>query len=151
VTFADEIDRHESRCRQHLLQLRALALCSDYAALSYEVAAEVRDATNAILAEAEVMSRAAIRAGGERDSQAETFVWVRITRLAAAADRAVGAAHSRDISLLRAYLRHFDALTSAIWEVERAAYGQHPVPGQLLDEVQAVEPGKAARPRETVR
>ena len=72
------------------------------------------------------MGRAAITAAGERDPQAETFVWVRITRLATAADRAVGAAHSRDMSQLRADLHHFDALTSAIWAVERAAYGQHP-------------------------
>ena len=71
------------------------------------------------------MGRTAITAAGERDPQAETFVWVRITRLAAAADRAVGAAHSRDMSQLRADLHHFDALTSAIWAVERAAYGQH--------------------------
>jgi len=126
VALAEQIDNHESRCRQHLLRLRMLARTPDDAALSREVAVEVRDATNAIIAEAEAMSRTAITAAGERDPQAETFVWVRITRLATAADRAVGAAHSRDMSQLRADLHHFDALTSAIWAVERAAYGQHP-------------------------
>lgn len=127
MALAEQIDNHESRCRQHLVRLRMLARTPDDAALSREVAVEVRDATNAIIAEAEAMSRGAIRAAGVRDPQVETFVWVRITRLAAAADRAVGAARSRDIAGLRTYLRHFDALTSAIWAVERATYGQHPV------------------------
>jgi hypothetical protein len=128
MTFADEIDIHRSRCRQHLLRLRVLARGPEDVVPYREVTAEIRDVTNAIIAEAEAMSRAAIRAAGVRDPQAETFVWVRITRLAAAADRAVGAARSRDISGLRDYLRHFDVLTSAIWAVERATYGQHPVP-----------------------
>jgi hypothetical protein len=127
MTFADEIDIHRAHCRQHLLRLRILARGPEDVAPSREVTAEIRDVTNAIIAEAEAMSRAAIRAAGLRDPQAETFVWVRITRLAAAADRAVGAARSRDVPGLRACLRHFDALTSAIWAVERATYGQHPV------------------------
>jgi len=127
MTVADEIDIHRSRCQQHLLRLRILARGPEDAAPYREVTAEVRDVTNAIIAEAEAMSRGAIRAAGVRDPQAETFVWVRITRLAAAADRAVGAARSRDIAGLRTYLRHFDSLTSAIWAVERATYGQHPV------------------------
>lgn len=126
MTFADEIDIHSSRCQQHLLRLRILARSPDDAATSGELTAEIRDVTNAIIAEAEAMSHAAIRVAGVRDPQAETFVWVRISRLATAADRAVGAARSRDISGLRAYLRHFEALTSAIWAVERATYGQHP-------------------------
>jgi len=126
VTLAEQIDSHELRCRQHLLRLRMLARTPDDAALPREVAVEVRDATNAIIAEAEAMGRAAIRAAGDLNPQAETFVWVRITRLAAAADRAVGAAHGRDMSRLRADLHHFDALTAAIWAVERAAYGQRP-------------------------
>ena len=130
MTVADEIDIHKSRCQQHLLRLRILARDPEDAATYREVTAEVRDVTNAIIAEAEAMSRGAIWAAGVRDPQAETFVWVRITRLAAAADRAVGAARSRDISGLRTYLRHFDSLTSAIWAVERATYGQHPLPGQ---------------------
>jgi hypothetical protein len=127
MTVADEIDIHRSRCQQHLLRLHILSRGPEDAASFREVTAEIRDVTNAIIAEAEAMSCAAIRAAGVRDPQAETFVWVRVTRLAAAADRAVGAARSRDISGLRACLRHFDALTSAIWAVEHATYGQHPV------------------------
>jgi hypothetical protein len=132
VTFADEIDGYMSGCQQHVLRLRILARTTDDTALSRDVAAEIRDATNAIIAQAEAMSRAVIRAGSERDSQAETFVWARLTRLAVAADRAVGAARGGNTSQLRVCLRHFDALTSAIWTVERAAYGQYPVPSQGL-------------------
>ncbi len=134
MTFADEIDNRRSRCRQHLLRLHVLARNPDDAALSRDIAAEVRDATNAIIAEAEAMSHDAVRAGGERDPNAQTFVWVRVTRLAAAADRAVSAAGNRDLPRLRAHLRHFDSLTAAIWAVEHAVYGQCPVPGQRLRE-----------------
>lgn len=134
MTFADEIDSHKSRCRQPLLRLRSLARSPDAAGPAREVTAVIRDATNAIIAEAEAMSRAAIRASDERGPGAETFLRVRVTRLAAAADRAVGAARSEDISQLRAHLRHFDTLTSAIWAVERAVYGQRPVSGQRLPE-----------------
>lgn len=130
MTFADEIDNHKSRCRQHLVRLRILAGVPDDAAPHREVTAEIRDVTNAIIAEAEAMSRAAIRAAGIRDPQAETFLWARITRLATAADRAIVAARSGDTSRLRDQLRHFDTLTSAIWAVERAAYGEHPMPGR---------------------
>jgi hypothetical protein len=97
VALAEQIDNHELRCRQHLLRLRMLARTPDDAALSREVAAEVRDATNAIIAEAEAMGRAAIMAAGERDPQAETFVWVRITRLATAAAPAGGAGRTAGI------------------------------------------------------
>jgi hypothetical protein len=140
MTFADEIDSHRSRCRPHLLQLHVLARTPDGAALSRHIAAEVRDATNAIIAEAEAMSRTAIQACGERDPRAETFVWVRVTRLAAAADLAVSAARTRDVSRLRAYLRHFDTLTSAIWAVERAVYGEQPVPRQRQGDHGAISP-----------
>ena len=134
MIFADEVGNHKSRCRQHLLRLRILARSSDDAALSRDVINEIREATNAIIAEAEAMSRTAVQAIGEHGPEAETFLLVRITRLAAAADRAVGAARNRDISGLRTHLGHFDALTSAIWAVERAVYGQHALPRQRLRE-----------------
>jgi len=47
---------------------------------------------------------------------------VRISRLAATADRAADAARRRDIPGLRANLHHFDTLTSAIWIVQNATY-----------------------------
>ena len=84
---------------------------------------EVRDATNAIIAEVEAMSRTAIGASERQQPQAETFLWVRVARLAAAADRAVDAARRRDVPGLRAHLQQFDTLTSALWAVQHATYG----------------------------
>jgi hypothetical protein len=117
---------YQSRHRQQLLKLRLLAGSQDSTALPREFTEQVRDATNAIIAEVETMSQAAIRASGRREPQAETFLWVRIARLAAAADRAVDAARSRDIPGLRALLHQFDTLTSAVWTVQHAMYGKQP-------------------------
>lgn len=122
----DQLDDYRSRCRQHLLRLRLLAGNQDGAALPREFTVEVRDATNAIIAEVEAMSRAALRAGDRQEPQAETFLWVRVARLAAAADRAVDAARSRDVPGLRAHLYQFNSLTSALWTVQRATYGNRP-------------------------
>jgi hypothetical protein len=129
MTFLHQMDVHQSRCQEQLLRLRMLARTWDGAAVPQEVVAEIRDATNTIIAEAEAMTRAAIRDHRRQEPQAETFLWVRITRLAAAADRAVDAARSRDVSGLRGYLNHFDTLTSALWAVRDAVYSQRPVPG----------------------
>jgi hypothetical protein len=126
MTFSDQMESYQSRCRQQLTRLQILARSQDDADLSRNVAAEIRDATNAVIREAEAMSHAALRLGGCAEPQAETFLWVRITRLATAADHAVAAARSMDVPRLRAHLRHFDALTSAIWVVEYAVYGQRP-------------------------
>ena len=93
-----------------------------------QVTTEIRDATNAIIAEAEAMSFAALGDGGRREPEAGTFLWARLVRLAATADQAVNAARSGDISGLRAHLHRFDTLTSAIWTVQRAVYGQEPGP-----------------------
>jgi hypothetical protein len=121
-----QLDDYQSRCRQQLLRLRILAGSQDGTELPRELAVEVRNATNAVIAEAEAMSRSAIQAGEQREPQTETFLWVRIARLAAVADRAVDAARSRDVSGLRALLRQFDTLTSAIWAVQHAAFGKQP-------------------------
>src|ERR1700759_3394605 len=129
MTFLHQMDVHQSRCQEQLLRLRMLARTWDGAAVPQEVAAEIRDATNVIIAEAEAMTRAAIRDHRRQEPQAETFLWVRITRLAAAGGRAVDAARSRDVSGLRVYLNHFDTLTSALWAVRDAVYSQRPVPG----------------------
>jgi hypothetical protein len=121
-----QLDDYQSRCRQQLLRLRLLAGSQDAAALPREFTVEVRDATNAIIAEVEAMSRTAIRASKRQEPQAETFLWVRVARLAAEADRAVDAARSRDVPGLRARLHQFDTLTSAIWTVQHATYGDQP-------------------------
>jgi hypothetical protein len=128
VTFSDQIDDHKSRCRRQLTRLRILARGQDGVLLSGEVITEVRDATNAIIAEVEAMSRSALLAGGRQDPQAETFMWVRVTRLASAADRAIDAARGRDTLGFRAHLHQFDTLTSAIWAVQHAIYGTPPRP-----------------------
>lgn len=121
-----QLDDYRSPCRQHLLRLRLLAGTQDGAVLPRELTVEVRDATNAVIAEVEAMSRAAARASERQEPQAETFLLARVARLAAAADRAVDAARSRDVPGLRAHLYQFDSLTSALWAVQRATYGKQP-------------------------
>jgi hypothetical protein len=118
-----QLNDYQSRCRQELLRLRILAGSQDGTALPWEFTVDVRDATNAVIAEVEAISRTAIRASEQLEPQAETFLWVRVARLAAAADRAVDAARSRDVPGLRACLQQFDTLTSALWAVQHATYG----------------------------
>lgn len=117
MAVADQLGSHQARCRQQLLKLRMLAQRQDATALHLQFAAEIREATNAIVAEAEAMGHASFRAGGRPEPGAETFLMVRITRLALAADQVVDAARSGDIPGLRARLQRFDTLTSAIWAV----------------------------------
>jgi len=124
MTTADLKGDRQSRCQRQLLRLRILVLSQDGMTPARQ-AAEIRDATNAVIAEVEATSRAVLQAGSQ-EPEAETFLWVRVARLATAADQAVNAARSGDISGLDAHLRHFDALTSAIWAVEDAVYGQEP-------------------------
>jgi hypothetical protein len=128
MTFANQMRSHQSRCQPQLLKLRMLAQSEADAVLCEQVTAEIRDATNAIIAEAEAMSFAALGDGGRRELKSETFLWARLIRLATAADQAVNAARSGDVSGLRVHLNRFDTLTSAIWTVQRAVYGQEPGP-----------------------
>ena len=126
----EQLDDYRSRCRQQLLRLRLLAGNQEGTLLPREFPLRIREATNAIIAELEAMSRAALQSSGRQEPQAETFLWVRITRLAAEADRAVDAARGRDVPGVRAHLHQFDSLTSAIWTVQQAAYGIRPDPAQ---------------------
>lgn len=118
-------DDYQSRCRQQVLRLRILASSRDGTALPREFTVEVRDATNAVIAEAGA-NLTALRASGQQEPQAETFLWERIARLAAEAERAVDAARSRDVPGLRAHLQQFDTLTSALWAVQHATYDKQP-------------------------
>jgi len=68
-----QLDDYQSRCRQQLLGLRILAGSQDGTALPQELTVEVRNATNAVIAEAQAMSRSAIRASEQQEPQAETF------------------------------------------------------------------------------
>src|SRR6201997_5237067 len=97
MTANTQLDDFHSRCRQQLLRLRLLAGALDGTGLPREFTAQIRDATNAIIAEVEAMSRGVLLASERPEPQAETFLWVRVARLAAAADRAVDAARSRDV------------------------------------------------------
>jgi hypothetical protein len=84
-----------------------------------QLAAEVRDATSVVIAEVEAMSQELLESA-PREAAAETFLWVRVARLALAADQAVDAGRRGDGAALRAELRHFDSLVSAIWTVHNA-------------------------------
>lgn len=129
ATFADQIRDHKARCYPHLLRLRLVARGEASTTAPGQIAAEVRDATNAILAEAETAFRAALAAGdGRRKPVTETFLWARLARLADAADGAVNVAHGGHAPALRSRLRRFDELTSAIWTVQDAVCGQVPLP-----------------------
>ena len=123
MTFDDQMRDYRARCQQQLSRLRLLTLGQDGIVPPRRVAPEIRDATNAIIADTEAMSRAVLKAGREEPS-AETFLWVRVTRLAMAADQAVMAAYNGDIHGLRAHLHHFGTLTSALWTVQHAVHGQ---------------------------
>lgn len=119
MTFTGQKDDSRLRCGQQLSRLWALALSRDDKGRSPQVTCEMRDAANAIIGEVEAMSRAML----ERDRcnpGAETFLWVRVTRLAMTADQAVEAARTGDSAALRAHLRRLEALTVAIWTVRDA-------------------------------
>jgi hypothetical protein len=103
--------QHESRCDQQLLRLRMLALRQDGTELSRRAADEIQDATRAIVSETEAMS---LVASGRQETGSQTFLQVRIDRLEAAAGQAVDAARDGDIRGLRAHMRHFETLMSAI-------------------------------------
>lgn len=130
MTFADQIRDHQSRCHKHLLRLRLAARGEAGTTVPGQIAAEVRDATNAILVEAETAVRAALATAADRGGEPamETFLRARLARLAGAAGEAVSAARGGYIPGLRSRLRRFDELTSAIWTVHDAVYGQVPLP-----------------------
>lgn len=122
MNVTDKTRDHEGRCQPYLLRLRMLARDETETPFGPHVSAEIRDATNAIIAEAEAGGQVALAttAGGRRQAEAETFLWVRLARLARAADEAVDAARAGDASGLRGHLSRFDALTTAIWVVQQA-------------------------------
>ena len=139
---ANDHEDHQTRCLPHLLTLRMLAH-GETAPLPWLAAAEVSQATRAILAEAEAASReAAGQAVTSRDATGREaadratrtlarggpgraiFLDVRLRRLAAAADDAIVAARTGDFAQLRRHLARFDTLTSAIWTVQQAVRGR---------------------------
>jgi hypothetical protein len=128
MTVADRTEDHQARCLPHLVRLRMLARIEADAPLPWLAADEVARATQAILAEARAAGCEAadrgtrlVAAGGPG-----TFLSVRLSRLAAAADDAITAAWTGDFAQLRRRLARFDTLTSAIWTVQDVVSGPDP-------------------------
>jgi hypothetical protein len=120
MTTTGEIQHHQARCQPYLLRLRMLTRGEGEATL---ITAEVGQATGAVVVEASAAIRAAL---AERDSGhpgAETFLRVRLNRLARAAEEAIAAARDGDTAGLRRHLHRFEALTSAIWTAQHAVCG----------------------------
>jgi hypothetical protein len=101
-----------------------LACADPGVALPPQAAAEVREATSMVIAEADAAGRAVLSAlaASGRQPVAETFLLVRLARLASAADQAVDAARDEDYPGLCRLLLRFDALATAIWTIEQDAF-----------------------------
>jgi len=125
MPVTDEIQEHRARCAVPLISLQMLAREEVGATLSRWVVVEVARATGTVLAEVEAAGRAAL-AHGRRPGD-ETFLRVRLDRLAAAADDAIAAARAGESGEMRRHLHRFGTLTSAIWTVQDAVYGSRPV------------------------
>jgi len=127
MSVADQISDHQSRCLADLISLQMLAHGEAGAPLPRWVVVQVARSTGAVLAEAEAAAQTAqnvaSRGPNPRD---ETFLRVRLKRLAASADDAITAARDGDSAAMRRHLNRFDALTSAIWAVQHAVYDPAP-------------------------
>ncbi len=121
MTADEEIRDHQARCEPYLLQLRIFAH-SHYGPMP--TAAEVAQATAAVIAEVGAGSRAASAAAGYHRAApgAGTFLQVRLNRLATAAEEAIAAARDGNSAVLSRVLHRFETLTAAIWTVQGAVY-----------------------------
>jgi len=117
MTIADKIEDHQARCQPYVLRLRMIARDEAGTTLTWQAVTEVIQATEAILAEAKASGSDARATAGPG---AATFLNVRLSRLAVAANDAIAAAGEGDSGLLRRHLHRFEVLTSAIWTVQRA-------------------------------
>ena len=123
MSVTDQIQEHRARCVAPLISMQMLAQGEAGTPLPRWVVVEVAQGTSTVLEEAEAAGRAALAGvGGDRPGD-ETFLRVRLDRLAAAADDAIAAARTGDFGEMRRHLLRFDALTSAIWTVQDAVYG----------------------------
>ncbi len=125
MAITSPMQAHEMRCQPHLLRLEMIARGEGGAMFTPIDLAEVIQATEAVVAEAEAAGRDARAAAGPRagDPGAAAFLRVRLNRLAAAANDAIASARAEDCAQMRRHLRRFDALTRAIWTVLLAVYG----------------------------
>jgi len=117
MTIADKIEDHQARCQPYVLRLRMIARDEAGTTLTWQAVTEVIQATEAILAEAKASGSDARATAGPG---AATFLNVRLSRLAVAANDAIAAAGEGDSGLLRRHLHRFEVLTSAIWTVQQA-------------------------------
>ena len=115
-----EIEGHEVRCQAHVLRLRMIARDEAGTGLSWQAVADVTEAAEAILAEAEAAGSEAFATGGGGPG---VFLGVRLSRLAAAANDVIAAARTGDPAELRRRLHRLEVLTSAIWTVQQAVSG----------------------------
>ncbi len=129
MSVADQINDHQARCLAPLISLRMLAQGEAGTPLPRWVVVEVAQATGAVLAEAEAAGRAALSEGGASTGHPrdQTFLRVRLERLAVAANAAITAARAGDSAEMRVHLRRFESLTSAIWTVQDAVFGSRQV------------------------
>ena len=125
MSVADQISDHQSRCLADLISLQMLAHGEAGAPLPRWVVVQVARSTGAVLAEAEAAAQhaqnVASRGPNPRD---ETFLRVRLKRLAASADDAITAARDGDSARMPAAEEGPDAM-SAIWAVEHAGTIRH--------------------------
>ena len=129
MSVADQIQDHQARCLAPLIGLRMLASGEAGTPLPRWVVVEVAQATGTVLAEAEAAGQAALTATPRSDHPGyETFLRVRLDRLAAAADDAITAARAGDSAGMRRHLHRFDVLTSAIWTVQDSVSGPRTAP-----------------------
>jgi hypothetical protein len=132
MTVDGTLEDHRVRCQPYLLTLRMIARGDPGLLLTQLTVAEVIQATEMVLAEAEAAGGDARAAGGDVQAAAgvsgsgpgaPAFLRVRLNRLAGAANDAIAAAGAGDSGQLRGHLRRFDVLTAAIWTVHHAVYG----------------------------
>jgi hypothetical protein len=121
MTSVSTIEAHQEHCQPYLLTLRMIAHRGTGPVLT-RLGAEVAQATQTVLAEAEAAARDAADIGAVGPGAA-VLVEVRLHRLAVAADDAIAAAGDADCGQLRCHLHRFEALTAAIWTVLQAVHG----------------------------
>lgn len=121
TTVDDELQRLRARCRPHLARLAVLTAGPPGTRPPAAAAAEVAEAAGAVVAQAEAAGRAVVSAAanGQKTATGE-FLTARLVRLKTAADNAVTVARKGDGAALRASLRQFDSLTTALWTVHQA-------------------------------
>jgi hypothetical protein len=122
MTADEEIRDHQARCQAHMLRLHMLAR-GDHG--PRPIGAEVAQAIGAIVAEVGAGTRAASAAAGYPETRPGTgaFLQARLDRLTVAADEAIAVARDGNAAVLCRVLHRFEALTTAIWTVQRAVYG----------------------------